>query len=240
MRDNGDPRLTDRFVRVLPGGSGENAVLLIGVVHDHPASTYRVEAIVEAADPGVLALELPPFALPLFERYAEDRRTPPAFGGEMSMAIKAASDADVVGIDGPSAGFVLRLGRTLHRDDVAAATARKVLRSLSAVTWHAMVCRIAAALARIGVRLAVDSPSVHDCRWSDDPGEQADHEREHIRRATAISGLLGAPDAVSLVEATREEHMAERLSTLRRRTDVVAVVGLGHLDPLAERLGRAR
>lgn len=237
MTDDGDPRLADEYVRELPGSGSLETVVLVGVVHDHPASKYRARTVIESVEPDVLALELPPVALPLYEAYADDPRTPPAFGGEMSAAVQAADGGAIVGIDGPSADFLIRLLGTLSRDRAAPGTVGRVLRSLWTVTKRAAVCRLAAGVARrTGVRLEVDAPSVYDCRWSDDPRAQAKDERDQVRRARAVSNLFGTPDAVRVRETVREAHMAARLSSLRREGAVVAVVGIDHLDPLADRL----
>jgi hypothetical protein len=61
LRDpDADPRLDAERVRCLPGAPGAGAVVLVGVVHDHPASVFRVTRLVERFAPDVLALELPP------------------------------------------------------------------------------------------------------------------------------------------------------------------------------------
>ncbi len=111
-----DPRLDPNYVRTVSSGS-DAPVTLVGVVHDHPASVARVRSTVETTEHATLALELPPLALPLFEEYADDARTPPAFGGEMSAAIQA-SDARAVGIDGPSRRFLRTLARHVSRSAV--------------------------------------------------------------------------------------------------------------------------
>ena len=54
--------------------------------------------------------------MPLYETYAAGDESPPAFGGELSAAIQAAETDDVVGIDGPSPGFVRELGNWLVRE----------------------------------------------------------------------------------------------------------------------------
>lgn len=232
-----DPRTTGEHVRRLSGeGETEGAVTLVGVVHNHPASAFRVRTVVEAADPDVLALELPPLAIPLYEQYADDERTPPPFGGEMSAAVQAASTDRVVGIDGPTPGFAGLLLRNLVGDGASRSTARSVLRSLAAVTRHALVCRLAGALAaRTGLRLEVDSPVTHDAHWTDDPRDQAGDERAQIRRARTIEEVFEQSDTTRVRDVTREEQMANRLAAHRREGDVVAVVGVAHLDPVARR-----
>lgn len=233
---DGDPRLTGDFVRRLPA-SGSADVVLVGVVHDHPASTYRVSSVVEDAEPDVLALELPPVAVPLFERYAEDGRTPPALGGEMSTAIQAAGDAEVVGIDGPSLAFAKRLLRHCYRDGASVSDVRSAMEGLWSATKHAVACRLAAATATwTGLHVEVAAPVDHGCRWHDDPGTQAADERRQVRRARAVASAFGLADAVRYRKDAREGHMADRLSEVRGDGTTVAVVGIDHLDPLAAQL----
>jgi hypothetical protein len=231
-----DPRITGDHVRRC-SGEDNGDVTLVGVVHDHPASKYRVRTTVDAADPDVLALELPPLAIPLYEQYADDSRTPPPFGGEMSAAVQTAATGHIAGIDGPTVGFVGRLLRNVASDPGSFATVRSVVSSLSSVTKHAVVCRLAGAIAaHTGVRLEVDAPVAHDSGWDDDPREQASDERSEIRRARTITETFGQSDTARVRNVTREAQMASRLSALRREGDVVAVVGIGHLDALADRL----
>lgn len=232
-----DPRITGEHVRRLPGEGGTGAVTLVGVVHNHPASTYRVRAVLDAADPDAVALELPPLSIPLYEAYADDGRTPPPFGGEMSAAVQAATTDRVVGIDGPDPGFVARLSRTLVTDCASLSTASSALRSLLSATKRAVTCRLAARLARAtGVRLEVDAPVGHECERADDPAAQASDERAQVRQARAIADSLEQPAATRVRDRTRNRHMACRLATLRQAGDVVAVVGIAHLGPLSERL----
>lgn len=239
--DTFDPRVTGERVRRFSGEDEIGDVTLVGVVHDHPASKYRVSAVLDAVDPDVLALELPPLAVPLYEQYADDSRTPPIFGGEMSAAVQAVCADRIVGIDGPSSGFVARLLRNLSGDTESFATVRSVLRSLSSVTKHALVCRLAAVLAvQTGVRLEVDPPTTYDCDWADDPLTQASDERSQVRRAQTITNAFGRSDTARTRTVTREEHMASRLSTLRREGNVAAVVGIAHLDPLVQRLAERK
>ncbi|SEW25163.1 hypothetical protein SAMN04487945_2511 [Halobacterium jilantaiense] len=227
-----DPRTRGRHVRQLPGSGGTGDVVLAGVVHDHPASAHRVRTVVEATDPDVLALELPPLAVPLFERYADDGGVS-ASGEEMSVGVRAVDAADVVGIDGPSLGFLARLARTLRRSDPSLSTVRTVLRAVLSVSAHAVACRAAALLgAPTAAGLAVDAPVEHDVDSEDAPERQADDEQRQIRQARAVLGAFGKADPVRVRDETRERHMADRLAALRERGDVVAVVGVDHLDGL--------
>lgn len=235
MEHDTDPRIPADSVRQVSGARG--TVTLIGVVHDHPASTYRASEIVSELDPDVLALELPPLAVGLYEQYARDTRSPPPFGGEMSAAIQAAPTERVVGIDGPTPGFLARLGRTLIRERASLATVRRMFEYLRTATRTALTCRAAAALASLtSVRVEVDPPIEYETDGTDDADRQATDERRQIRRARGVLNALEPPRAVRFRDTAREAHMADLLGRLRRTGDVVAVVGHGHLDPLTERL----
>ncbi|WP_336133575.1 hypothetical protein [Natronomonas amylolytica] len=232
-----DPRVTGEYVREVPRESG--TLTLVGVVHDHPASVYRVQQVVEGIDPEVLALELPPMSVPLFEQYAETDRTPPVFGGEMSAAIQAAAPETAVGIDRPTGGFFRSLGRKLLRERPSPATVRNVVSSAASTTKHAVLCRLAAAVAaRTSIRLEVDAPVPHDIDREAAPEDQATDEHEQIQRSRSFMAAFRTASrsrASRLADAAREEEMAARLSE-HREGDVVAVVGIDHLDSLAERL----
>lgn len=237
MLDEDDPRTTGEHVRRFPGTGDDGDVTLVGVVHDHPASKYRIRSVTDAIDPAILALELPPLAVPLFERYADDADTPPAAGGEMSAAIQAASPDTVVGIDGPTPAFLRRLVGDVYRSDVGLSTVWRLCSGLASVTRHAIACRFAATVdASTTLRSSVDSTVDHDCTWSDPHNQQATDERVQIRRARSVQNVFGESAAVRLRDSAREAHMADRLSSLRRQGTVVAIVGVGHLDPLAERV----
>lgn len=230
-----DPRLTGEHVRRLQGEHG--TLTLVGVVHDHPASKHRVRGILDSTDPAILALELPPLTIPLYEEYADDGRTPPPFGGEMSAAIQAATTDRVVGIDGPSTAFVGRLLRNLSVDAASLRTVWSALRTLPPVVKQALLCRLASVLAvQANLRLEVDSPAAHDCGPADSPTEQAADEQSQIDRAQRVSRAFAQSAAARVRTVTRNQHMASRLSTFRRSGDTVAVVGIAHLDPLAYRL----
>lgn len=237
-----DPRVTGEHVRRLAGAAVDGPdcagdVTLVGVVHNHPASKYRVRTVIEERNPDVLALEAPPLAVPLYEHDAADWRTPPQYGGEMSTAVQAAATDHVVGIDGPDPRFVARLLRNLLADGASRSTAGPVLRSLASVTKRAVGCRLAAAVARVsGVRPAVDDPASHGCDWTDAAAAQADDERAQVRQARTIAETFEQPATARVRDRTRNEHMARRLAALRRTGDVVAVVGIAHLDPLCDLL----
>lgn len=234
-----DPRLTDEYVREVSGGS----VTLLGVVHDHPSSIHRVQQLVSEIDPEILALELPPMSVPLFEQYAEADRTPPVFGGEMSAAIQTASSNTVVGIDRPTVGFFRHLARNLLEARPSLRTTRKLLSNVGSVTKHAVVCRLAATVAaRTPVRLEVDTPVPHDVDWHDTPEEQARDEQTQVQRSRAFMNVFrtAAPSRASRLEdESREAYMASQLSKRQTDGDVVAIVGIDHLDRLADRLSAA-
>jgi pheromone shutdown protein TraB len=233
-----DPRITGEYLRRVPGGPG--ALTLVGVVHDHPASTYRTRQVIKELEPAVLALELPPISIPLFEEYAKTKRTPPIFGGEMSAAIQAAATDIIVGIDRPTGGFFQRLGRKLLQERPSAEMLRKVFSNTLSTTKHALLCRLAAALAaRTSVRLEVDSPIAYDIDWTDSPEDQAIDERDQARLAHSFMNAFRTTNksrASQLEDTVRDAEMATRLSALREQGDVVAVVGIDHLDSLTQRL----
>ena len=233
-----DPRIHTDHVRHLPGDGDARAVTLVGVVHDHPASRYRVHELVAALDPTVLAVEVAPIAVPLFEGYAADERDLPAFGGEVSAAIAAAEDARVVGIDGVDAEFLETLARELLDDRPDPATLSRVGASVLGVVRSAVTCRLGATVAAAtDLRLEVDDPVTHETTLADPPERQADDERSQLNRSLTLLRCADPPEPVRIRDDVRDECMASRLADLRTEGEVVAVVGRGHLDPLSERLG---
>ena len=230
-----DPRISGDHLRSVDTSTG--TVTLVGAVHDHPASAFRVRTAVAERPPDVLALELPPLSLPLFERYAEDTRAPPAFGGEASAAIQAANTDRVVGIDGPTLPFLRRLASALYREGGSIGTARGVLDGLATVTKNALRCRFAASVAALtSVRLEADSPVSYAVDRADSPERQAENERRQIARARAVMDTFEPSRATAFGDDVRETHMVDRLADLRGEGDVVAVVGRHHLDRVAEGL----
>ncbi|WP_306053719.1 hypothetical protein [Natronococcus wangiae] len=230
-----DPRITEQFCRRIAGATDD--LVLLGVVHDHPASVARVERVLEAVEPDVLALELPPAAVPLYRAYARDGASPPRFGGEMSAAIGAASGATVTGIDAPNWTFLRRLVDRLVADRASAATVRRLFSSLGGATREALRCRLAATLTRAtSMTVARDDSIEYDCDHDDPPERQAAHERSHVASVQALLGSVADDDALVYRDETREECMIDRLEEIRSRGDVVAVVGVDHLEPLATAL----
>jgi len=238
--DASDPRLTGDHVRTIPRDGA--TVTLVGTVHDHPASVRRTKWVVAERDPAVLALELPPLALPLFEKLAAGRREGPdsagSAGGEMAAAISAAATDRVVGIDGPSLGYARTIAAKLGDERPGRSALRGVLAGAASAGRQAIRCRLGATLASHTSR----SPSVrngvtHDCGPDDDPETQAADERRQIDRARAVMDAFEPSRAAQFRDETREAHMAARLRGLRGEGDVVAVVGHGHLTSLADRLG---
>lgn len=231
-----DPRMHAEHVRYLPGEAGD--VTLAGVVHDHPASRYRVRELVDRWEPDVLAVEVAPLALPLFEQYAADGRDLPTFGGEVSAAIAAAEDARVVGIDGVDATFFRELARTIAAERPSVPTVSALLESVASVARHACSCRLAATVAAAtGVRLEVDDPVTHETALSDPPAVQADDERSQLSRSLTLLRCASPPEPIALRDDTRDRCMARRIDALRAEGDVLVVAGRGHLAPLADRLG---
>ncbi|AHG00130.1 hypothetical protein HALLA_16320 [Halostagnicola larsenii XH-48] len=235
-----DPRVTDRFCRSVRRPPGD--VVLLGVVHDHPASVGRVRAVLERTEPDILALELPSAAVPLYRAYARDERTPPRFGGEMSAAIDAVSNADITGIDAPNWPFFRRLVARLVADRVSPSTARRVVSSLGGATRDALTCRVAATITdATSITVACDEPISYSCTHDDDPETQAAHERAHVSGVRALlAGTGGTTSSLAYRDETRERCMLEQLRAHRERGSVVAVVGADHLDALEDGLADSK
>ncbi|ELZ01696.1 hypothetical protein C482_06577 [Natrialba chahannaoensis JCM 10990] len=231
-----------------------NTLYLLGVVHDHPASIGRVMHVANEVNPAVLALELPPAALPLYRVYARNGSVtetadgtafaPPSRGGEMGAAISAADGASLVGIDAPNWSFLRRLVTRLVADRVSPGTARRLLSSLGGATREALTCRIAATLTdATSMTITPDEQIEYDCSFDDPPAEQASHERAHVASVQALLGSLETTDsALAYRDETREQCMVDRLTEIRDETDgdVVAVVGIDHLDRLENELSAER
>ncbi len=234
----GDPRLDERHVRCLPGHHGVGTTLLVGVVHDHPASVFRAVRLIEAVAPETLALELPPLAVALFKLYGRDRFVPPRLGGEMSAAIQAAGDASTVGIDAPNATYLRLLVTGLLTDPPPPSVVGAVTRDLLSGLSHAVACRLGAYVGAVTpVRPQLYSHIEYDCSLLDTPSTQASHEASHLSQRQFFLRAIETPPAIERIDTAREASMVERLRDLRAAGDVVAVVGTEHLDAVASGLG---
>lgn len=247
---SGDPRLDDDYWRVVPAADGRGAVVLVGVVHDHPASAHRVASVVAEAAPDVLALELPKLAVPYFVGRTARSESPAAGasdvedgqavadGGrtvdsvdEMSAAIDAAADADVVGVDTFTWRFWRAFLARVTSGEVTASAVREALDGVGRVVLRALSVRYGSEGGRPdgdGSEYAVDA--------ADDPVDQAAHERSHVSRSRSLLGALERPAGDVLFDEAREATMAANVDALRTSGTVVAVVGLAHLDAVTDQL----
>jgi hypothetical protein len=239
-----DPRLDEEYVRVVDVDGTE--IVLVGVVHDHPASMFRASSVTGAVDPATVALELPSLAVPMFRRFAAEESSPPSRGGEMSASIQAAPSARTVGIDAPNLHYLGRLGSKLLDESAPFATTRAVARDLwgsvrqSLRYWTAARFAMTASHAVGGESLGDVSALSHDVDPTDPPATQAEDESRQIRRHYSLLNAVERPDAVRLVDETREEAMAHKLERLSADGSVVAVVGYDHLAQIADHLGVER
>lgn len=236
--DNEGSRTVEEYLRFVPASeSGTGAVLLVGVVHDHPASLRRVTNLLTGIRPDILALELPPLAIPLFKLYAVDTATPPRLGGEMSTAIQAVDSTRTVGIDAPNRLYLRALLRRLWQGGHSISTILAILKDLGITTAHALACRTGSTVGRTtGLRPRVYSPIQHGLPADAPPFEQTEHEARHLSKQQAFLRAIEIPRARQIIDEAREEAMATRLQELRAAGDVVAIVGMEHLDTLDERL----
>lgn len=239
--DGTDPRLDPRYVRCGPESADQGAILLVGVVHDHPASLGRVATLLEALSPDVLALELPPLAVPLFDCYADDVFEPPRLGGEMSLALQILDETPVVGIDGPNADYLRAIGERLVAGEIPRDLLRRVGTDLANSSLHAIACGLGAWVGRLtGLRLRVYDHLRYDVSLLDPPRDQGEHESKFLAKQQSFLRAIEVPRGRHLIDEIREESMAARLQRLRRRGDVVAIVGMEHLDGVCDRLNAHR
>lgn len=232
--DEADPRLADGSVRCFERRDSVGSVLLIGVVHDHPSSEYRVGTLLQRFDPDIVALELPPLAVPLFEQYAADVEVPPQHGGEMSIAIQS-TDARVVGIDAPNGGYLRRLVRQLAFEDRLSPIGRSLLTDLLRMTTQAVATRVGAFVGRIiGRPPVLYSPIRYDTSSFDDPSTQAQHEQGHLARRDSFLRAIEPPPAIERIDGLREQTMVDRITALRGEGDVAVVIGMEHVEAVAD------
>lgn len=253
MAGGSDPRLVEECWRAVPATADRAAAIVVGVVHDHPASAHRVRAVVDAFDPDVLALELPGLALPHFEREAaadiggfDDRSakstdrgsvaadggtTPEASVDEMTAAIAAAPDASVAGVDSVDWRFAARFARLARARGDSLSTVARAVRGALSVTKSALAVRFGNDADLRGAEGAD-----HDVSPAADASAQAADERRQIARSRSLLAAVERPDAAELLDETREATMAAKVDAHRRSGGVVAVVGMDHLDDVADAL----
>jgi pheromone shutdown protein TraB len=226
-----DPRVDPEQLRVFEGPEG-HPVLVVGCVHDHPASVYRVRALVESLRPDVVGVELPGLAVPLFERVGQDDDVGPT-GGEMSEALAAGADVGSrrVGIDALDARFARNLVREIRRESPSLGTVKRVFDSVSNVGTHALSCRLSATLGRLGSARPVRERAYdHEIDRLAPPATQADDEQRQLTRSLSVLRAFEQPVANEIVDSAREKTMVENLTALRSGGSVVAVVGFDHLS----------
>lgn len=251
-----DPRIEPDHLRAFDADG--DPLVLVGAVHDHPASAYRAGRVVRALGPDVVGVELPRLALPLFERRAaawtgddvppattggsdDDGRTDEGAEaiGEFAAALAAGADvgAESVAIDALDWRFAASLWREFGDADASAGTLRRVLGAVGNVTTHAASCRLAASLGDRWPRDPVGSNRFdHDVSPRASPRHQADHESRQLSRSRSILRALERPAADDLVDAARERTMAATLAARRSAGGTVAVVGFDHFDGIATHL----
>lgn len=240
-----DPRVTPGDFRYVPATGDAGSVVLVGVVHDHPASVFRVVETVSALTPDTVALEVAPVAVPLFREYARKHGsnfeliTSDSFnGGEMSGAISAAGDAHIAGIDLPNSSAVEPLFETLRAERLSAREALRVSHAFGTQTLHAVQCRISYAASRIGLDIdpGLDRGRETDTRMAS-PAAQAAEESAVVSGGETLLRALSRPPAIAAFDQTREAAMTAELRHLSHGgADVVAVLGYAHLDPIAKHL----
>lgn len=232
-----DPRFHERWFRTIPASDENGWVLLVGVVHGHPASIHRASQTVRNVTPEVLALELPNLALPLVERHAEQELSPARHGCEMTAAVAARGDARVAGIDAPNRQFVRELASFVRSDNPRWETITGVLAGATPILQHALRYRLAAIVdARTHFRLLPDVPSNFEVSDGDSPATQAEDEFGELSRSQSLLGAVELPPDVAVLDRLREATMAARIETLRSSGSVVAVLGQSHLDAVEKRL----
>lgn len=210
-----DPCVSAEHVRRIPGlGADEGDVILVGVVHDHPASIHRASAVVEIADPDVVALELP--ALSVKNGGVTGR-------GEMAAAAESAGDASVVGIDGPSVSFVRKLVSTAVAERPSPRVLGRVLRGVVDAWIEAIGS---------GSQSTAQHAAIRTDGGTESSTELAADERRIADRGLSLAAATTPPPTVRIRDAAREATMIDEIARLRGRRRVVAVIGLAHLDAI--------
>lgn len=239
MCDDGQPSVdeTTDYVRRIEAESDAGAVTLLGVVHGHPASSYRVQRQIEGEEPDIVALELPSLATSLAAVRARDTATPPRKGGEMSAAVQSADASRVEGIDAPSLAYLGQLFRYCREEKPERGTLRGVVTDVVRSTVQALKWRAAATIeGRLGVDLSVGHADDHGVDYDDSLEAIVENEARHVSITRTFRNAVRTPASVEVIDTIRERAMADRLDRLRSDGDVVAVVGLSHLDAVSAQL----
>lgn len=232
-----DPRLAPEYVRVIDDADGD-PVVLVGVVHDHPASVYRTRAVVDAVGPDVVALETPDALVSLFETYAESGVDA---GGEMTAAVATAASATVVGVDVPDRRSTVALASAIRNTDASLRTVARTVHGFGRLVAHTARGWLRAA--GVPDRLVGEPNGVtqeYDCPPDATPAQQAGHESDHVRRTTTLLRSFDPPPATRILDDARESYMAHRIAHLRTDSSVVAVLGFSHLDAVEAKLSNGR
>lgn len=247
-----DPRLDGAPVRLVEHHPGP--VVLLGVVHDHPASVARARRAVDALDPDVVALEAPDALAPAFtaggdggdggddapggELAAAAAAAARAPAGEGEGATEASSGAAVVGVDAPGRGTLRSVASVFADERPDVRTAAAVLADLGRLGVHAARGRLQTA--GVPARwLGGDFERTRDddCPRDASPREQAAHEAAELDRSTSLLRAFDPPPATRLLDAVRERQMGRRLAAVAGGGGlVVAVVGFSHLDGVEEEI----
>lgn len=243
-----DPRIGPDNLRAYHADG--DPLVLVGAVHDHPASAFRARRAVTTLAPDVVGVELPGLALPLFERRAMegasggpggvgDRCRDAEPGGEFGAALAAAAEIDArrAGIDALGPSFARSLLRELRDRDASLGTARRVLAAVRNVASHAVSCRLAASLGERWPRdPGRDARFDHDVSPGAEPERLAEHEARQLSRSRSVLRALERPMADDVVDAARERTMAANLDGLRSAGGTVAVVGFDHFEGIEAHL----
>ena len=240
-----DPRVAHSDFRHVPATHGNGWVTLVGVVHDHPASVFRVVETLTELEPDTVALEIAPVAIPLFHQLARDQGTDPetglpesSGGGEMSAAIGAAGDAHVVGIDLPNRASLKTMFEAIRHESLSARRALRAGHAFGVQALHAVHCRVSHVASKIGIDIdpKLDPRSDTSTR-TESPDAQAAEEDAAVAAGTTLLRAFSRPPAMEAFDRAREAAMADELRTHRQDgSNVVAVVGYAHLNPILERL----
>lgn len=155
----------------------------------------------------------------------------------MSTAMQAAGEVHAVGIDAPNRVYLRLLVAQLATRPLTGGVIPSVLTDLLRSSAQAVACRVGALVGSITpLRLRVYSPIAYDATLLDSPSEQVTHEAELLSQQRAFVDAIQIPQSNQVIDRAREESLVARLRDLRMDGDVIAVVGLEHIDAIEELL----